>query len=261
MLNSYTLGQHFEAFVQAQLASGRYSDASEVVRDALRLMEERERCLAAVDIAIERVRSLNPRWNEDEIHARIAGLAAIQKGGRVLDLGCGAGPTLPHLLAAVGTSGEVVAVNRRTNGFAAIGKRYPEPIATGRLRLVELDIAAPLPFASASFDSLVCQNVIDCISDREALLAEMHRILRPGGVAVISHCDWDGILLASEDRELTRRMISGDAYWTDDWRNASEGQMGRLLPGLVARSPFSEAATETVLFVDLSMSEDSFAKD
>jgi antitoxin ParD1/3/4 len=54
MTNSYTLGQHFEAFIQAQLASGRYNDASEVVRDALRLMEERERRLAAVDAAIER---------------------------------------------------------------------------------------------------------------------------------------------------------------------------------------------------------------
>jgi antitoxin ParD1/3/4 len=54
MPSSYTLGQHFEASIQAQLASGRYNNASEVVRDALRLMEERERRLAAVDAAIER---------------------------------------------------------------------------------------------------------------------------------------------------------------------------------------------------------------
>jgi len=54
MSDSYTLGQHFEAFIRAQLASGRYADASEVVRDALRLMEEREHRLAAVDAALER---------------------------------------------------------------------------------------------------------------------------------------------------------------------------------------------------------------
>jgi antitoxin ParD1/3/4 len=54
MSSSYTLGQHFEAFIQAQLSSGRYTNASEVVRDALRLMEERERRLAAVDVALER---------------------------------------------------------------------------------------------------------------------------------------------------------------------------------------------------------------
>ncbi|MBW4037114.1 MULTISPECIES: type II toxin-antitoxin system ParD family antitoxin [Acidiphilium] len=54
MPSSYTLGKHFETFVQAQLASGRYGNASEVVRDALRLMEERERRMVALDVAIGR---------------------------------------------------------------------------------------------------------------------------------------------------------------------------------------------------------------
>lgn len=54
MSTSYTLGEHFEAFVQAQLATGRYRNANEVLHDALRLMEERERKLAGLDAAIER---------------------------------------------------------------------------------------------------------------------------------------------------------------------------------------------------------------
>jgi antitoxin ParD1/3/4 len=81
MPSSYTLGKHFETFVQAQLASGRYNNASEVVRDALRLMEERERRLAALDISIERglddtkagrVRDLDEV--SDSIEAKIAAL-------------------------------------------------------------------------------------------------------------------------------------------------------------------------------------------
>jgi antitoxin ParD1/3/4 len=54
MPSSYTLGKYFEDFVQAQLASGRYGNASEVLREALRLMEDRERRLAALDASIER---------------------------------------------------------------------------------------------------------------------------------------------------------------------------------------------------------------
>jgi len=42
MPSSYAIGNHFQGFIKRQLASGRYASASEVVRDALRLLEERE---------------------------------------------------------------------------------------------------------------------------------------------------------------------------------------------------------------------------
>jgi antitoxin ParD1/3/4 len=42
MPTSYTIGSHFEALIQRLLKGGRYSTASEVVRDGLRLIEERE---------------------------------------------------------------------------------------------------------------------------------------------------------------------------------------------------------------------------
>jgi len=42
MPKSYALGQHFEKFIAAQIAAGRYSNASEVVRAGLRMLEEHE---------------------------------------------------------------------------------------------------------------------------------------------------------------------------------------------------------------------------
>jgi antitoxin ParD1/3/4 len=54
MASSYTLGQHYERFVKELVESGRYASASEVVRDGLRLMEEREQVRAAKLEALRR---------------------------------------------------------------------------------------------------------------------------------------------------------------------------------------------------------------
>ena len=42
MPSSYSLGDHYEAFAKKLVASGRYASVSEVLRDGMRLMEERE---------------------------------------------------------------------------------------------------------------------------------------------------------------------------------------------------------------------------
>lgn len=49
---SFSLGEHFQAFVEAQVAKGRYGTASDVVRAGLRLLEEQEARLAALRAAL-----------------------------------------------------------------------------------------------------------------------------------------------------------------------------------------------------------------
>jgi antitoxin ParD1/3/4 len=43
MPSSYVIGEHFEQFIQAQIKSGRYATASEVIRDGLRALEDQEK--------------------------------------------------------------------------------------------------------------------------------------------------------------------------------------------------------------------------
>jgi len=48
-----TLGEHFEDIIEKSIESGRYSSASEVIREGLRLVEKREKKISLLNIAIE----------------------------------------------------------------------------------------------------------------------------------------------------------------------------------------------------------------
>jgi antitoxin ParD1/3/4 len=50
---SFSIGEHFGEFIAAQVSQGRYSSASDVVRAALRLLEEQEAKLASLRAALE----------------------------------------------------------------------------------------------------------------------------------------------------------------------------------------------------------------
>ena len=49
---SFNLGDHFSSFIESQVSAGRYGNASEVLRAALRLLEEREARMAALRQAL-----------------------------------------------------------------------------------------------------------------------------------------------------------------------------------------------------------------
>jgi len=57
MATSVYLGEHFESFAAQMVQSGRYNNTSELVREGLRIIEERERRLASLDAALERSRA------------------------------------------------------------------------------------------------------------------------------------------------------------------------------------------------------------
>jgi len=75
MPSSYAIGDHFEQFIRQQIKSGRYASASEVVRDALRLLESRER-LRQIELEEyrEKIRDgmeSGPGIPADEVFARL----------------------------------------------------------------------------------------------------------------------------------------------------------------------------------------------
>jgi SAM-dependent methyltransferase len=200
------------------------------------------------------------KWDAARFHDALATLVGASVDEHVLDLGCGRGASLGALLAAVGSRGKVVGLDRMGRALDEATRRHASAVETGCLTLVRGEILDP-PFPDEVFDAVICQNVVECVDDREALVAQASRVLKPGGRLLVGHHDFDGIILASDDRDLTRRLVHGFADHQQDWQEASEGRMGRMIPGLVAEAGFASVEVETRLFVDLDLGEGSYARD
>ncbi|MBB4942491.1 ubiquinone/menaquinone biosynthesis C-methylase UbiE [Streptosporangium album] len=105
-------------------------------------------------------------------------LAGDVAGRRILDAGCGSGP----LSAALRDRGAIV------TGFDSSAKMLE--LARQRLgdgaALHLADLGGPLPFPDAAFDDVVASLVLHYLEDWTAPLAELRRVLTPGGRLIVS---------------------------------------------------------------------------
>jgi antitoxin ParD1/3/4 len=84
MPSSYVIGEHFEAFIKAQIQQGRYASASEVIRDGLRTLEEREKFramkLEALRAEIQKGTDSGPGLPAEQVFAELrANIARIAR--------------------------------------------------------------------------------------------------------------------------------------------------------------------------------------
>ena len=116
----------------------------------------------------------------DERPAMLA-LAGDVAGRRILDAGCGAGP----LFAALRDRGAIVAGFDKSAGMVELARRRLGDDAD----LHQADLASPLPFPDGAFDDVIAALVLHYLEDWTAPLAELRRVLRPGGrlIAAVDH--------------------------------------------------------------------------
>ncbi len=106
-------------------------------------------------------------------------LGRIARGARVLDLGSGAGTDSLVAAQMVGPGGQVTGIDMTPEMLDKARAAAAEMGATN-VEFVEAE-AERLPFADASFDVVISNGVIDLIPDKDAVFAELFRMLTPGG--------------------------------------------------------------------------------
>jgi SAM-dependent methyltransferase len=138
----------------------------------------------------------------------ILALAGDVTGRRILDAGCGAGP----LFEALQDRGAVVTGFDASPGMLAVARRRLGADAD----LQVADLAKPLPFADGAFDDVVASLVLHYLEDWGPPLAELRRVLKPGGrlIASVDH----PFAIVGLQRQAGKKPDYFATYtWTEDW--------------------------------------------
>lgn len=131
-------------------------------------------------------------------------LGRVEPGEVVLDLGCGAGTDLLIAAQMAGRSGRVIGVDM-TPGMLERARTSADEMALDTVELHE-SLIESLPLEDASVDVVISNGVIDLAPDKDAVLDEIDRVLRPGGRLQIAD-----VVIHEEVSEDARKRID---LWT-----------------------------------------------
>jgi arsenite methyltransferase len=132
-------------------------------------------------------------------------LGRLDEGAVVLDLGCGAGTDLLIAAQMVGPSGHVIGVDMTPSMLRVAAASARAMGLADRVELHESLIEA-LPLPDAEVDVVISNGVIDLVPDKDAVFAEIDRVLKPGGRLQLAD-----VVIHNEVSEDARKRID---LWT-----------------------------------------------
>jgi SAM-dependent methyltransferase len=144
---------------------------------------------------------------------------SLRSGQRLLDVGCGLGDAALSLAEDLGAGGEVVGVDASAAMIA--GARRRADGAKCRVRFAVGDALA-LDESTSRFDAVRSERCLQWLTDPEAAVAEMARVVRPGGLVSLLDTDWSTFEVDVGDVEVSQRVR--DAMRTERRRSSNIGR-------------------------------------
>ncbi len=172
-------------------------------------------------------------------------------GASVLEVGCGTGDDAMALAQIVGPSGQVTAIDRsQTMLNEAIASTQPLALP---IEFILAD-AQQLPFADHTFDGARVDRTLQHIADPAAVIAEMARVVRPGGWIVAMEPDWGTFVVNSTQRAITRQLLN---VWCDSFPS---GWVGRYLRQYLRQAGLTDiqVVPETLVITQFDLADQVF---
>ncbi len=177
---------------------------------------------------------------------------ALQPGERVVDIGSGPGFLAAEMANAVGSSGRVIGIDLSPNMLALAQARCGREGLADRVEFHGGD-ARRLPFPDDAFDAAVAAQTYGYVGDITAALAELYRVVRPGGRAVVVDTDWDSIVWHTTDRARMEYVLGA---WTE---HLADPHLPRTLGPRLRRAGFIVQRQEVVPLFNPDWSADTFS--
>jgi ubiquinone/menaquinone biosynthesis C-methylase UbiE len=159
----------------------------------------------------------------------------LRAGARVLDLGCGLGDDTFQIAERIGASGNVTGVDVSTSMIDEARRR-----AEGRGLPVDFEVgdSQALRFAAGTFDGVRAERMLMHVPDAERAIAEIARVLAPGGRVSVFDFDWETQFCDSPHKETTRTIA---LTFCDGMKN---GWIGRRMPRLFKSHGIADVAVQ-----------------
>ena len=200
-----------------------------------------ERMAAGLDV-LYRTRDVRRR------RTSVLDALAAQPGDRVLDLGCGPGFYVADIAERIGPDGAVTGIDP-SDAMLAMTARRTEDAANVTLAEGGADA---IPAEDAAFDRAVSVQVLEYVADVPGALAELRRVLRPGGRLVLWDVDWTTLSLHAVDAERTARMLTA---WD---RHLAHPALPRTLAASLLEAGFEDVQREGHLFDTTAMDPETY---
>jgi len=172
----------------------------------------------------------------------------VGPGDRVLDAGCGPGRLTRRLAERIAPGGTVQAVDHEFGVLEyaawALGSA---PVAGASIELGLSDVTE-LPFADGVLDAAWCSSVLGYVPDPEVALAELVRVVRPGGRIIVVTGDAARATFLPIDPELEARLRQAEARAARGgaWGPSVDLHLGRRLYALARALPVRSIEPVTV---------------